>query len=40
MTFERKKYLIFGSREIWLREQKEVELKRKKLLKNSENNEN
>ena len=32
MTFKRKEYLIFGSREIWLREQKEAQLKRKKEL--------
>ena len=32
MTYERKKYLTIGSREMWLREQKEAQLKRKKQL--------
>ena len=29
MTFERKKYLVLGSREKWLREQKEAQLRMK-----------
>ena len=33
MTFERKKYLIYGSREKWLREQKERDKKYKEKLK-------